>query len=380
MEACLGVLEAGAPVGGLSEDELAAAFEDGTRMAGAAEDPRALALLTSRHGMMRGMRGEWRRSMLIEAQEEAARLSDGLEDLSAELEVFWRLAIAHGQVSATGALADADAGLERAASEGVRPGSHEFSYYIRLLGQRVSYLRLLGRLEAAEQEGQRSLELAVDAGHVISIVFGHSYLGAVAGAMGDADAALQHSRRAAEAAERIDVPFVSMFAYGALGEAHLLRQEFEQVVDLQERALAILRDHRVGGSEGVYLAGLAEAYVGQGDYDRAREYAQRAVEQASGSGALRCRLSLARVLLVSPGLDAASEIERALDEAAGEIERGDWHVHAPEVHVERAALAGLRGDEPERLHHLREAHRLYTEIGATGHAERVAQELAALPS
>ena len=72
------------------------------------------------------------------------------------------------------------------------------------------------------------------------------------------------------------------------------------------------------------------------------------------------------------------EIERLLDEATAEVERGSWLVYAPAVHVERAALAGLRGDEPERLCHLREAHRLYTEMGATGHAERVARELAEL--
>jgi hypothetical protein len=36
------------------------------------------------------------------------------------------------------------------------------------------------------------------------------------------------------------------------------------------------------------------------------------------------------------------------------------------------------GDEPGRKRYLREAHRLYTEMSATGHAERVARELAEL--
>ncbi len=41
----------------------------------------------------------------------------------------------------------------------------------------------------------------------------------------------------------------------------------------------------------------------------------------------------------------------------------------------RAELAHARGDAAGRERHLREAHRLYTEMGAAGHAERMAKEL-----
>jgi hypothetical protein len=41
----------------------------------------------------------------------------------------------------------------------------------------------------------------------------------------------------------------------------------------------------------------------------------------------------------------------------------------------RAGLARLLGDDAGRERHLREAHRLYTEMGATGHAERLTREL-----
>ena len=39
-------------------------------------------------------------------------------------------------------------------------------------------------------------------------------------------------------------------------------------------------------------------------------------------------------------------------------------------------MPGLAGDGAEAERELSEAHRLYTEMGATGHAERVARELA----
>ncbi len=72
----------------------------------------------------------------------------------------------------------------------------------------------------------------------------------------------------------------------------------------------------------------------------------------------------------------------AWDTAATAIERGlaiadptGLVVLVPQFLVERAELARLRGDESERLHRLREAHRLFTEMGATGHAKRLAREL-----
>ena len=46
------------------------------------------------------------------------------------------------------------------------------------------------------------------------------------------------------------------------------------------------------------------------------------------------------------------------------------------IHVELAELARQNGDEAERERELSEAHRLFTQIGATGHAERLAGRLA----
>jgi hypothetical protein len=50
--------------------------------------------------------------------------------------------------------------------------------------------------------------------------------------------------------------------------------------------------------------------------------------------------------------------------------------YAPFLHVERAELARLTGDDTARERELREAHRLFTEIGAPVRAEQVARELA----
>ena len=85
---------------------------------------------------------------------------------------------------------------------------------------------------------------------------------------------------------------------------------------------------------------------------------------------------LARILLASEGLAAREEIESALERASDLArETGMCSIEA-KIHVELAELARQNGDEEERERELREAHRLFREFGAAGHAERLAAELA----
>jgi hypothetical protein len=69
-------------------------------------------------------------------------------------------------------------------------------------------------------------------------------------------------------------------------------------------------------------------------------------------------------------------IEAALAEADAWLEMSGAKSYEPFLHVERAELARLTGDEATRERELREAHRLFTEIGAPIRAEQVAKELA----
>lgn len=48
--------------------------------------------------------------------------------------------------------------------------------------------------------------------------------------------------------------------------------------------------------------------------------------------------------------------------------------YEPQIDVERARLAALRSDASGAQQRLHEAHRLFTEMGAMGHAERLAAE------
>jgi hypothetical protein len=75
------------------------------------------------------------------------------------------------------------------------------------------------------------------------------------------------------------------------------------------------------------------------------------------------------------GVEATREIEATLGETDAWLEMSGAKSYEPFLHVERAELAGLSGDEVARERELREAHRLFLEIGAPIRAAEVAKEL-----
>ena len=124
---------------------------------------------------------------------------------------------------------------------------------------------------------------------------------------------------------------------------------------------------------------LAWACAGLGDFERARRLARESVDVLLARGTLLLvvtgLLNLTRVLRLADGAAAAAEIGATLDRTIARIDETGAEVLRPQVHVERAELAHLLGDEAARERELRAAHRLFTEMGATGHAQRVTAAL-----
>ncbi len=128
------------------------------------------------------------------------------------------------------------------------------------------------------------------------------------------------------------------------------------------------------------LSVLSECYGLSGETDRARRAAQEALEIARGYLLAEPKLSLAFALLEAEGAAAKDEVQHLLDEVAALIDEHGILLFAPTLHERRAKLAALLGDGAGRDRELREAHRLYTDMKATGHAERLARELADSPA
>jgi hypothetical protein len=131
--------------------------------------------------------------------------------------------------------------------------------------------------------------------------------------------------------------------------------------------------------EGWLLQVLAEAYLGAGDPGGARQTADLALAHArqchTRISEITALLAWARVRLATEGAHGAAGIEAALRDAMALVEATEARAYAPFIHVERAALAHLLGDEITRQRELREAHRLFVEMGATARAEKVSREL-----
>src|SRR5262249_9831755 len=127
------------------------------------------------------------------------------------------------------------------------------------------------------------------------------------------------------------------------------------------------------------LALLAEAYTGTGAMDNARQSADQAVDcarqrQVPGHE-IYALLARARVLRIADGAASPSRIAEDLDAAEALIARTEARAYTPLIHEEFAALARLAGDAATCQRELRIAQQLFTEMGATGHAERLAKEL-----
>ncbi len=86
---------------------------------------------------------------------------------------------------------------------------------------------------------------------------------------------------------------------------------------------------------------------------------------------LRC----ARALLWSSGPRAKKEVQSAAEASKEFIERAGAKGLLPFVYEIRAGLARVCGDEATCERERAEAERLWTEMGAHGHIERMARDL-----
>jgi ATP/maltotriose-dependent transcriptional regulator MalT len=189
---------------------------------------------------------------------------------------------------------------------------------------------------------------------------------------GDDEAALALAEEARRISVDIGNRFTLILALEALGIAQLAEGRHHEAQASLTQALDEARTHRCGLSdEASVLTHLAEAHLAAGDGAAARLVADEAVETARTQGAriLECLalLTRARVLRAS-GTDEATVLAD-LDAALVLVQETGAAAYQPFI---REELGRLRTDDNA----LREALRLYSAIGATGHARRLEAELA----
>ncbi len=373
------ILNVGWRLGG-SEEEAATIFAEGRGLATRAGDLHSLALLMAMYGAVRGLAGDI--EAYIDYYREAVSAADQTDDAGLKVGCRGPLIVAYyyaGHLREALVLAEQVLAQTR---EDPRLGADLFGFNVRItaLFMRGLIVGNMGRQEEANANLDQALQLARQHGDAENLGWIHGVYTSLAWNSGHKEGAVGRARQGLEIAEKIGSPFSRVVAYYYLGLAHVLSEEWSQAAVALQLALEIARETRTGLAEEPHaLAALALAHLGLGHYKQARATAHQALALARrrGTKLYECiaHLGLARVLVQTEGAKAQSAVESALDQAIALVEETGGISRKPFIHEERANLARLTGDEATHDRELREAHRLFTEMGATGHAERLAKEL-----
>src|SRR5262249_27845751 len=236
-------------------------------------------------------------------------------------------------------------------------------------------LGLMGHPREGGCELDRVIELARTSQQLFPALASHCLYVYRCEVTGEVAAAPAHSRDAVDYAERIGSPMGRIFAYSALGVANVLNRAWHKALEVLEQALAVGSERRLQAWEGYVLAAMAAAHLGLGDRAKALALADEVIavsrRRGTRSWEFPALLTRIRALRETHGLQARREMEAPLAEADASLEMSGGKSYDPFLHVERAELARLIGNEPPRQCELREAHRLFTEIGAPIRAAEV---------
>ncbi len=367
-------------VTGFSEDVEALA-RDGRRLAEESGDLRALAIVLFSTGYYDVVGGSLLAGVAL--LEEARKRADEIRDLGLQLATRCFLSF---PLAYLGRLEEA----LRLSVEAVALGEGDplagsdllgYSPLLLLLAQRGWYLPAAGRLSEAARGLDRALEVSRESGQWVAARTAHGSHVLVCQFTGDAQAALAHGRASLELAEKAAHNPGRVGSRMFLGLANLIVGQPREAVESLAQALALTRETRsMLFHEPYILALLARARLGVGDVAAARATAAEALDAAKRRGTrlfeIDAWLALARIEIHGAGADALAEARSALDRAESLVRQIGASGHLPFLHEERAALARLQGNEEAAVRELREAQRLFAEVGATGHATRLARELA----
>jgi tetratricopeptide (TPR) repeat protein len=196
---------------------------------------------------------------------------------------------------------------------------------------------------------------------------------------GDVEAALLMGRRATEAAEQRGNQFSLVLGHLYYGMTFAQMAEWQDSRRSLELALRIARVNRAAlFRESDILAALADVHLGLGDASHALSLAEEAIQvalrDAMPIAEVVGQLALARVLRAKENDDDEPAIEAALDRSLALVRSTGALSYEPQIYVERARLSALCGNAGSAEKNLREAHRLFTKMGASGRAMRLLPE------
>jgi adenylate cyclase len=365
----------------ISDEEAADLFEEGKELATLAGDRAQHAFLIYRYGIYRGlMQGaiqEW-----IDLSTEALCLAQEAADPTVEFYIQMGLALGLNQSGRPReALALSEQALRRTDDPHFAAHLTGRSPYLYLVTQHARALVLMGRLADSKAEFDRAVLLAREHGYVNSLteaLHGRIERMMLLGESGRAPADAEELMRIAQ---QTGSPTAKAAALSGFAKAHLLAKDAADAARLIDAS----------GDSFDWLAETSRIWVAQvlvararllsaaDRHDEARDICESALDRARQMGFRTCeclaQITLAEVLRCTEAIGAATAIRSALVRARDLVGQTEACIYEPMIVEEEARLAELEGDRSACDTNLREAHRLFVEMGATGHARRLAKEL-----
>ncbi len=372
---------------GMSLADLAAIFEVARAIARRTGDERGLAILELRYHNTRvwlgGSVAEYR--VAVERAKRLAETTEGDDEFLA-IAVFSECVLHYVEGRHANVMRASERALELLARQGataIEMGGWP-NPYPRIHFFRTIALGYMGEREAARREWERLLAAATElhGGDPDIMVLTHSLRAFVFEWMeGSGEDGLAHGLRAVELAEKEGSPLMRIFAYQALARARLQRGDFEEALAAIDRSQAIRKETGTSMQfEAGALSLAAHAWLGRGDVERARAAADQAVELAYANGTLdiemHARVARATVLQYVGDAPARVGARADLARALALVEETGARGVEPRVREVLAELARAEGDATTCVRELQAAQQLYTRMGLTAHAERVAKALA----
>jgi tetratricopeptide (TPR) repeat protein len=249
----------------------------------------------------------------------------------------------------------------------------------RVLSIRGVTLSNLGRLPEAQMSLDRAAELLADKGQVLYALTTDIMRSHVSVSRSSPAGSLEFIARLVARADEAGSHLTRVQARGNLAQVHLLAGQPDEALALIEVANAIANETRAGMVSVVFNERVrVQALLARSDVAAARAAADRLIASTDTPPFARTGdlLVYAEVLIASDAAAERGRIEASLAEAdaiaqrTGNLSSQAWVCRA------RAQIARALGDEAGRQRELREALRIYTQMGATVWVERVTQELA----
>jgi class 3 adenylate cyclase/tetratricopeptide (TPR) repeat protein len=367
---------------GIGADEADALFREAEGIASKVDNPRLHALLVAGYGAVKGL-GQG----AVDEYADLARRAVEIGERSRDPELQVVLGTNGYAFALTGAYREGLTVVEHAielAAGDPRAGAEMPVVgcpYALCHAQKGELLADLGDLAGAERALTTGKAIAREQHDLETLAIGLNISAYLALAAGSAEAALAEAGKGVELSERIGGPWSRVWSWSLLGAAEAAGHNPDRALEALKRANTIATEHRAGEESLAYrLALLAEAELAIGRIERARKLASEALEVVETKTGpplvLPACLAWTRVELAASEPAHPDRIESILRRALDLVAETGARRYEPLIRVETARLADRLGDQRRRDDELREARRLFTEIGATGHVERMQEVVA----